>query len=77
MDKFDDKAFIENRGLWSRDGCCVKQLDKEGEKNFMGYRAFGVIFDNRAPVVIYDHETANETVYASVDAMLADGWVVD
>jgi len=79
---FNDRDFIL-RGNW--DTCCVKKRPTgDEEAGFMGYSEFGVITTGRSrPIVIYlrgmmkerDFEKTKE--YAYVDAMLADGWIVD
>lgn len=80
---YDNKSFIEGND-WQT--CCVKKRAQAGEKaSFMGCTAFGVITNGRArPITIYlradddPRKDFEKTVsYTDVDAMLADGWVVD
>lgn len=79
---FNDKQFIE-RGDWET--CWVKKRPSGDEKpDFMGYSAFGIIYEVSKPMIIYlrddndprrDFSSVKE--YETVDAMLADGWIVD
>lgn len=77
----DDRDYILQGG-WET--CCLKKKPKEGERTPpMGYVAYGVITDPRAPLTVYLRgETPRDDFkaverYDSVDAMLAEGWVVD
>jgi hypothetical protein len=83
MTEFNDREHILN-GRW--DTCCVKKRPTGDERpDFMGYSAFGVLTTGRSrPIVIYlramargERDFARTKTYEDVDAMLADGWVVD
>jgi hypothetical protein len=83
MTAFSDKAHIE-REAWET--CCLKKRPTgDEEPGPMGCVAFGVITTARSsPVVVYlrgmepgEADFAKTKEYATVDAMLADGWIVD
>lgn len=67
----------------SRDSFCVKKRRLPGETDRMGYTAFGVIFSRKRPIEIYlrsmdgGADFAKTKKYNDLDAMLADGWIVD
>lgn len=71
----NDKEMIENSILWPGDTLCLKKRDK----GF--YSAFGVITTtSRPPLTIYlrgPRDFEQTKTYDTVDAMLADGWIVD
>ena len=78
---FNDKEFLMH-GEWET--CCVKKRPTGDEKpDFMGYAAFGVLVSPKPPILVFlrgedgvtDFTEVKE--YADVDAMLADGWIVD
>lgn len=75
----DDKELILNRAKWPGETLCMKRRGKEGEKvGVMGYAAFGVLTNNRAPFIIYiEPNYIKEQKYNSIDEMLADNWMVD
>lgn len=81
----DERKLMEDL-MRKGDPFCVKKRPTGDEKaGTFGYSAFGVISDRCVPIDIYlraeDHNPANDfkrvKQYASLDAMLADGWIVD
>lgn len=82
--KFDDLAFMRDSRKWTGDTCCVKKQAKAGEAaGFMCCSAFGVILSGTEPVTIYlrgddEHrDFEREVRYDTLEAAIADGWVVD
>lgn len=81
--KIDDAAMMRNPRRWPGETLCLKQKDKPGEHNIMGYRAFGIITNGAEPVTIYlrgdgpndDWEKTQQ--YETFEKLLDDGWVVD
>jgi hypothetical protein len=77
--------MIRDNSEWPGGSFCVKRRPKDGEKpvGCMGYMAYGVIFRCGTPIEIHlrdydprrDFQTSQR--YDTVDAMLADGWIVD
>jgi len=84
--RFDDRKFLLSQYAWRGDRTnCVKQRPKKGEKaGVTGYKAFGVITSLGPPVTVYLRDMSREEgdfkqtkQYDSVDALLADGWIID
>jgi hypothetical protein len=77
---FDDKKMILSESDWPGDTLCLKKRPKPGEatKGVMGYSAFGILTNSRAPFIVLLRPDFEKTMnYDSVDELLADGWIVD
>ena len=78
------ERMVHDDSTWPGESFCVKQKPKPGEKeDSLYYKAFGCIFKRGTPIEIHlrDFDPAKDfiksTTYDSVDAMIADGWIVD
>lgn len=74
-----DAMMIANMRCWPGETLCMKKRPKPGEQvGVMGYSAFGVIANNRLPIIVYlQPNFIEEQHYDSIEALLNDGWIVD
>jgi hypothetical protein len=74
--------MLSSAAKWPGGALCVKKYPRGDEKaGFMGYAAFGVVTvpfrEGRRLVVYLRPNLETFQTYDSVDAAIADGWVVD
>lgn len=82
--KDQEIKMITDRSRWPGETLCLKKRPTNGEKaSIMGYSAFGVLTADRAPFTVWlrgecgKDDFKTKTVYDSLDALIADGWMVD
>lgn len=76
--------MITDRSTWPGDTLCLKKRSTGNEKaGVMGYSAFGVLTADRAPFTVWLRgkggaaDFKHAKVYSTLDALIADGWMVD
>jgi hypothetical protein len=74
-----EAEMIKHRHMWPGETLCLKKRPKSGElTGVMGYAAYGILTSNMLPLIVYLRPNfVVEQRYATVEALLDDGWIVD
>jgi hypothetical protein len=75
----DDLEMLKRPHLWTGGRLCVKRRAKKKGRHVGGavYDAYAVINSGELPLVLRSHGDNKTWMYASAEAAIAAGWLVD
>lgn len=73
----DDVEMLKRPHLWSGGVLCVKRRAQKKKKAGSSYEAYAVVNSGELPLVFHSSTGDTKWMYASAEAAVAAGWLVD